>query len=251
MTIDYDGLVTEGLAKQIAAKLREAIVEGRLAREQRLPTEDELAASFGVSRATVREALKRLAAQHLVRSRRGPTGGNFVTRPTLEEARAQVATTASLLASMGEFGLEHILEAREALEQAAAAWAVTRCEATDLSALASALDAARHKALDDVGFCSADVAFHRALVAAAHNPALDYAAATLLESLQPVVNLVVFRYRERREVIAQHERLLAALRSHDAVLARAALAAYFDTLRRQYGRALAARTPSSSGAAHG
>jgi DNA-binding GntR family transcriptional regulator len=81
MTIDYQGLVTQGLARQISEKIRDAILEGRIQVHERLPTEEELAAKFNVSRPTIREALKRLAAQNLIRSRRGPTGGTFVNQP--------------------------------------------------------------------------------------------------------------------------------------------------------------------------
>ena len=63
------------VAARIAAQLRDAIVAGDLASDERLPGEQELADRYGVSRPTVREALKRLAAQNLIRSRRGPTGG--------------------------------------------------------------------------------------------------------------------------------------------------------------------------------
>ena len=73
-------LTTQSLARQIAEQLRDAIVAGRLGADERLPGEEQLAKQFGVSRPTVREALKRLAAQHLIRSRRGPTGGTFVDR---------------------------------------------------------------------------------------------------------------------------------------------------------------------------
>jgi hypothetical protein len=44
MAIDYDGLITQGLAKQISETIRDAIIEGRLQVEERLPTEQELAA---------------------------------------------------------------------------------------------------------------------------------------------------------------------------------------------------------------
>jgi len=73
MAIKFEPLVTESLAKQIAENIREAIMTGSLKVDERLPTEEELAARFEVSRPTIREALKRLAAQHLIRSRRGPT----------------------------------------------------------------------------------------------------------------------------------------------------------------------------------
>ena len=116
MAIDYQGLVTQGLAKQISEKIREAILEGRVRVHERLPTEEELAAKFNVSRPTIREALKRLAAQNLIRSRRGPAGGTFVNQPSQEEARLTVANAARLLVSMGEFALNDIAEARQEIE---------------------------------------------------------------------------------------------------------------------------------------
>ena len=78
-------IVKASISKQIAEQLRAAIVDGRFKIGERLPTEDELAQRYGVSRPSVREALKRLAAQNLVRARRGPTGGNFVIKPSFNE----------------------------------------------------------------------------------------------------------------------------------------------------------------------
>jgi Transcriptional regulators len=63
------------LSVQIASAIRDAIVSGQLIVDQRLPSEAELCAQFGVGRTTVREALKRLAAQSLIRTQRGATGG--------------------------------------------------------------------------------------------------------------------------------------------------------------------------------
>ena len=69
MAIDFKPLQTKSLASQIADRIRQSIVEGRLGADDRLPGEEQLAKQFGVSRPTIREALKRLAAQHLIRSR--------------------------------------------------------------------------------------------------------------------------------------------------------------------------------------
>ena len=63
------------LSAQIADAIRDAIVGGKLIVDERLPSESELADQFAVSRSTVREALKRLAAQALIRTQRGATGG--------------------------------------------------------------------------------------------------------------------------------------------------------------------------------
>ena len=112
MTIKYKIQVTESLAKQIAENICSAIVEGRLEVDERLPTEEELARRFGVSRPTIREALKRLAAQNLIRSRRGPSGGTFVNKPSLKEQWSSVANAMTLMVSVGEIGLAEITESQ-------------------------------------------------------------------------------------------------------------------------------------------
>ena len=82
---EFPVIVTAGLAKQIAESLREQILSGQIKVAERLPTEEELARQFGVSRPTIREALKRLAAENLIQSRRGPRGGSTVKHPRPEE----------------------------------------------------------------------------------------------------------------------------------------------------------------------
>ncbi len=253
MAIDYHGLVTQGLARQISEKIRDAILEGRLQVDERLPTEDELATRFGVSRPTIREALKRLAAQSLIRSRRGPAGGTFITRPTRDEARLAVANAASLLVSMGEFELAHIAEARQLIEQVCCRLAAERRTPAQLESMANEIRLQRDPALPDTDFCASDVRFHRTLVEAACNPALEFAAAGVLDSLQPAVNLVIFRFRDRRQVAAQHERLHRGLASKDGDAACAALCEYMNALRRQYRKAQALRValPAAPGVSHG
>jgi len=251
MAIDYQGLITQGLAIQIADKIREAILDGRLTVDERLPTEEELAARFSVSRPTIREALKRLAAQNLIRSRRGPAGGTFVNQPSREEARLAVANAATLLVSLGDFALHDIAEARTELELVCCRLAAARRTRAQLAILATEIERQRLVDLSDEDFCASDVRFHRTLVDAAGNPALDFVSAGVIESLQPAVNLVIFRYRDRRKVADQHERLYLALEARDAEAACAALIDYMRDLRSQYGKAQEARTraaaPSGSG----
>ena len=74
------------LSAQIAQAIRDAIVDGKLIVDERLPSEAEMADQFNVSRPTVREALKRLAAQSLIRTQRGATGGAFVNRLSFPDA---------------------------------------------------------------------------------------------------------------------------------------------------------------------
>ena len=108
------------LSAQIAKAIRDAIVAGELIVDERLPSEAELSEQFEVSRATVREALKRLAAQSLIRTQRGAFGGAFVNRLSFEEAYGQQITTSTLLLSMNAVSFDVACEARFALERACA-----------------------------------------------------------------------------------------------------------------------------------
>ncbi len=247
MAIKYETLVTESLAKQIAENIREAIMAGRLEVDERLPTEEELAERFQVSRPTVREALKRLAAQNLIRSRRGPTGGTFVNRPSHEEVSAALANASTLMVSMGEFGLDDIAEARHQLETVCCRLAAERREAKHLEAMAAEIALQGDPALTDADFCASDVRFHRALVNASGNAVLQFLMYAVIEALQPVANMVVFRFRERETIAGHHRRIFAALEARDAGAAVAALTEQIDYLREKYAEARAWRRRRDGG----
>src|SRR5260221_7719837 len=176
MAIDYQGLVTQGLARQISEKIRDAILEGRIQVHEGLPTEQELAAKFDVSRPTIREALKRLAAQNLIRSRRGPTGGTFVNQPSREEARLMVANAARLLVSMGAFALSDIAEARQEIELVCCRLAARRRTDEQLAAMAGEIEQQRDSSLTHEEFFASDVRFPRTLLEAAGEPAPPFFA---------------------------------------------------------------------------
>ena len=132
-------LVAAQLARQVADEIHAAILDGRLKADDRLPGEEELATRFGVSRPTVREALKRLAALNLIHSRRGPTGGNFVKRPELEELVETQATSAMLMVGMGAFDIDELIEARLETEALCLERACDLHTEDDLAAMRAAL----------------------------------------------------------------------------------------------------------------
>ncbi|WP_212525748.1 FCD domain-containing protein [Actibacterium sp. MT2.3-13A] len=213
------------LSAQIAGAIRDAIVAGQLIVDERLPSESELADKFGVSRPTVREALKRLAAQSLIRTQRGASGGAFVNRLRYEEAYGQQITTSTLLLSMNAVSFETACEARYALERACAPLAAQRRSADHLAAMRAEIHRQGQPGLSDESFCASDVAFHRALVDAAENPVLSYHLAGAVEAMQPLMNMITFTARDRTEIIARHGALADALEARDAAAAEAALQA--------------------------
>lgn len=237
MSITYDPVVTTSVAKQISEQIRESILDGRLKADDRLPTEHELAQQFAVSRPTIREALKRLAAQNLIRSRRGPTGGTFVNRPSEEEARASLTTAATLLVSLGEFDLNQIVEARHELEVMCGRLAAERHKKQHLSAMQAEIEVQGTDAISDEEFCASDVRFHRALVDATGNPVLQFLMCAVIEALQPVENMVIVHYRDRGKIVRQHKRILKAIASRDAEKAEEKITRQMNYLRAQFALA--------------
>lgn len=237
MRQQMQAIVTTSVARQIAEALRTAILAGQLAVDERLPTEEELAQQFGVSRPTIREALKRLAAEHLVHSRRGASGGNFVKRPSIPEVVTALASSMRLLTTMGKFSLEDIVEARLEFDKLCCRLAVDRADAKDIAALREELAKQRHPDISDLEFCASDVHFHQLLVAAAHNSLLALFMLAMGEGLQAVTNLMVFRFRDRDVIIDQHARLVDAIEDRDAKLALSIIAEQAAYHNAKYGEA--------------
>ena len=237
MSITYEPIVTASIAKQIAEQIRESIMDGRLKADDRLPTEHELARQFEVSRPTIREALKRLAAQNLIRSRRGPSGGTFVNRPSEEEVRSNLTTTMTLLISLSEFDLSEIIDARHELEVMCGRLAAERREDQHLKAMEEEIEIQRDESLSDEDFCASDVRFHRALVDATGNPVLQFLMCAVIEALQPVENMVIVRYRDRAQIIRQHEKILKAIAAGDAAKTESRIARQMHYLRAQFALA--------------
>ncbi|MFT4714842.1 MAG: GntR family transcriptional repressor for pyruvate dehydrogenase complex [Paracoccaceae bacterium] len=217
------------LSSQIATAIREAIVSGTLPVDERLPSEAELAEQFSVSRPTVREALKRLAAQNLIRTLRGATGGAFVNRLSFEEAYRQQITTSTLLLSMNDVTFETACEARYALEGACVALSAERRLPDHLATMRAEIHRQGQPGLTDESFCDSDVAFHRALVDGAANPVLSYQLAGAVEAMQPLMNMITFTARDRQKIISLHIQIADALENsaaQDAAQALDALAVY-------------------------
>ncbi len=203
------------LPVQIASAIRQSIMSGALPVDERLPSEAELSEQFNVSRPTVREALKRLAAQNLIRTLRGATGGAFVNRLSFEEAYRQQITTSTLLLSMNEVSFETACEARYALERACVALSANRRQPDHLASMRAEIHRQAQPGLSDESFCDSDVAFHRALVDGAGNPVLSYQLAGAVEAMQPLMNMITFSARNRQKIIAFHTAIADAIEAQE------------------------------------
>jgi DNA-binding FadR family transcriptional regulator len=200
--------------EQVAEQIRLHIEDGLLPAGTRLPSEDELAAQFGTSRQTVREALRLLAAWNLVRSTVGRGGGTFVSYPDVGHITELIRANVALLTASESVTLESLLEVREFLEIPAAGLAAARHDE-------AAIESMRRWIVDDIdgqplefqGEC--DIQFHVALLECARNPMLLIAGQPLLHVLSGNVSRIpqprAFRVRMRDD----HRAILAAVEARD------------------------------------
>ncbi|MFC9766782.1 FadR/GntR family transcriptional regulator [Rhodococcus jostii] len=162
------------LTDQAADLLRARIASGEWEVGAKLPGETTLAAELGVGRSTVREAVRMLAGLGMVESRQGV--GVFLRRSSPRQDWDRVLRTEEI---------RHVVEVRHTVEIEAARLAAARRDESDVAALRRALDA--RSAASGAGaaaFVDADIALHRAVVVAAHNPVLTELFETFVPRLR-------------------------------------------------------------------
>jgi DNA-binding FadR family transcriptional regulator len=226
----------------LADELRADITSGRLQPGERLPPEPELCVKTGVSRSTVREALRLLASQHLIVTTRGVTGGSFVAHPDAEQLADGLAAGFTLLTNSADVGLADMLELRRALEVPAAGLAAARRTEENLIEIRSALF---DPDVDDFDtMMAAHAAFHMAVAKATGNPLFELVVRPLYHAKygEDVTLNLPADYWER--IDADHRRLVDCLAARDVESARGAASGHLDyvgasTLQRevipQYG----------------
>jgi GntR family transcriptional repressor for pyruvate dehydrogenase complex len=221
--------------EQVYDQLRELIMRGELVRGQRLPNEVVLAREFGVSRGTVREALRVLAAQNLIRTAKGAGGGSFVTLPTVDHVSEFLQANIRLLNESEEVSAEEILEARELLESFAARMAARRRSQADLEQLRTCI-ADDPLALGTEQQFTYNAAFHTGLLEASGNTLLTIAAQPVFGILQTNMRRREIRRETLRRVNDDHRAILAAVEAGDADAAERCMHDHLTMLRETYVR---------------
>jgi DNA-binding FadR family transcriptional regulator len=194
-------------------ELRERILSGELPEGTALPPERELVVQTRMSRTTVREALRILEVQGLVRIRAGRAGGAFVQRPDNES----VASSLSLLIRGRQIRLSAVLETREAIEPICAQLAAEHRTSADIAALkaANAPIADPDSSLAD--FLQANVDWHVAVAIATHNELIAAFMTALSRAIYTSTENENFIDAEVRRVTARaHNSITQAIEKGDA-----------------------------------
>ncbi len=203
-------------------RLAQSIRLGVLVDAERLPPERELADTFGVSRVTLREAIKALREVGLLESRRGRGGGTFVVSPKIERARP-----ADQISSSFEHSLDDALALRRVVEPGAAALAATRTlTATDRASLHRYLAEATSHAPD--GRRLADSRLHLAIAAVGGSASVTAVVADAQMRLDELLRAIPVIHANIAHSDVQHAAIIAAILAGEPERARAAMEEHLD-----------------------
>lgn len=217
---------------QVAGQLRELIVTGHLGTGDQLPTEAELATVFGVSRSTIREALRSLSAQNLVYTSRGVTGGTFVSEVDPDTVSDYLRTSLGLMSGSETVSVADLLEARAALEVPAARFAALRRTEPQLEQLQLNVEVGHIE--DEAIRFNKNTEFHSLILQASGNRLLSIVASPIFE---------VLRSRFRRDdvpgdywqsVDADHREIYQHLIAGDAQAAENSMRLHLSRLEATY-----------------
>ncbi|MEV6637761.1 FadR/GntR family transcriptional regulator [Actinoplanes sp. NPDC051470] len=191
-------MVKPRLYEQVLERLRAHVAEAGLRAGDRLPAERDLAASLGVSRASVKQAIVVLEVQGLIETRHG--GGTYLVRGTLD-----VEPVEQLVERRKQ--LPDVLDAREALETKLAELAAERRTADELEDIRQALDFMRDEVAEGGFGMEGDRRFHAAVTAAAHS-------SLLAEFMKSIAGQIT---ESRTESLRQPGRPPRSLAQHTAI----------------------------------
>lgn len=213
------------LAEQAAELLLARIRAGEWPLGHKLPGETTLAAQLGVGRSTLREAVRELVGKGVLASRQG--AGVFVTALDVAEEWDIVVRRATIAT---------VVEARIAIEAEAAALAAHRRTPADLRAIRRTLAARTPAGRTVAEHVDADMAFHRAVILAAHNDILTQLFDTFLPRLRTAMidMLHIAPPPPTPADQAAHERLAAAIAARDPEAAAAHSRAHLTAIKEAF-----------------
>jgi GntR family transcriptional repressor for pyruvate dehydrogenase complex len=218
-----DALPSGTPASEVARRLLDLFTSGSIEPGTRLPPERQLAASLGVGRSAVREALAALEILGIVDVR--PGSGTYL-RGTASELLPQTLRWGLLI---GERNTAELLELRSGLEIYVARLAAARADERTIAALAQHLQRMRDAGSDLKAFARADLDFHHALAAGAGNDTLIDLLAVVRSLLQVYADRAVHDEAAARTAVDEHDAVHRAVAAHDEDAAASAMAVHMAT----------------------
>jgi len=212
----------------IAGKLEEMILRDSTQIEQKLPSEQSLAASFGVSRPVIREALMLLKARGLITQRNGE--GSFISNPDPKE----LTNTINRMVQMNNIHAGSIYEIRVTLEVMACRLASERATQEELEQLTLINNEMEHCKEDIPKRVNLDIDFHAKIAELSGNPLLAMFVKSTMSLLEQMLTQALELEGTNEDGISYHRRIIEAIRSGDPGIAEDTIRGHLVTSMRNY-----------------
>jgi GntR family transcriptional repressor for pyruvate dehydrogenase complex len=212
------------IAEEVADRIRELMLDGTFPAGKPLPSERHLAERFGVSRGSIRDALRTLETIGLVETRHGQ--GTFPLELSVDRLVAPLASVMSYRADLQD----ELLDVRRMFEPAVARVAALRASEEDLADLQRILDAQRQKLKSGQSAIAEDTAFHAILARSTRNRVVMSIMATLNDLLVESRTQSLLQTGRPARSVEGHEAVVAALRRRDAEGASQAMYSHIDQI---------------------
>ena len=230
-SLDVRPIPRSAVTKEAIKRIQDLIRSGRVRPGDRLPPERELAASLGISRNSLREAVRALGLMNILYSRQGD--GTYVT--SLEPEL--LVEPIHFVLNLNPDSVFHLFEVRRVLEAGAAQVVADRVDDADLEELRGCLAKLKSHTNDLRAFLEADVVFHGAIFRAARNPLLTSLMAAVgslaLDSRLETVRLP----QVRRQTVLDHAVIYGALKRRDRDGSRDAMIAHLANVEKSLRKA--------------
>ena len=229
--IEFRPIRTPRAFEEIAEQIRVELSNRRLRPGDRLPAERLLAEQFGVSRNTLREALRALENAGLLRLQKGASGGAFVRESTGDA----IITGLRDMFHLGAIAPEHLTEARVLIESIAVRVACERATAEDIEALNANIAAAERARRDKINFydqAAIHLDFHRILARATKNPVMLIVMEALLDVMQHFIRAI--GQQRNPWVLPSRRRFMKHFEARDSDAAVAEMEQHLERLNRYY-----------------
>ena len=230
----FDKVVKSTVPGQVIEQIKELLVKGELKRGDRLPPERQLADMLGVSRPSLREALRALEYAGMLETRVGE--GIFVA-----DGDSIMMNNLLMLHLIKQYALEEMIEVRKVLETSNVRFAVLRARGEDLdayprtldedlAALKEILEQSRGQIANKAAFIKSDYAFHQAIAVASGNSILATMLQTMRTMMSDFNSQLLTSQEGRQQVYAHHKKIVEAILNRDEKAAQDAMFLHLENV---------------------
>ena len=208
------------ISEEVADRIRVHIQAAALGPGDRLGREEDLARDFGVSRPTLREALRLLSSSHLIRASKGPGGGIFVAATPEQGIGLSVSESVASMLEAESIDFEELIETRLLLEVPLAGLAAQRAAEDDVAALEALLENVESDPLETG---ETDAKLHRLVAQIAGNRLAAAFTEWIVDVVQPRLRELIAPAVVEQVVADQHKQLIDGIRRGDPAAAERAM----------------------------